>query len=117
MFYPQESTVPPQRPRLAEAPSQFLLLERGVEDEFLPLMCKELQRRVEQLAETVRATKPICQACRSRFEMATRATLSWHGHLQPSETSQPPSGPHILTHHAPVAGVWGRPTTASVDAH
>jgi hypothetical protein len=36
---------------LAEHPSQFLLLEREVEDEYRPRMRQELQRRLNQFAE------------------------------------------------------------------
>ena len=56
-------SLPPVRPRLTEGPSQFLLLERAVEDEFRPQMLEELQRRVNRVAETVRATKPVCPDC------------------------------------------------------
>src|SRR5450755_1639697 len=60
---PKARSLPPARPKLTEGPSQFLLLERAVEDEFRPRMLEELQRRVSQLAETVRATKPACPGC------------------------------------------------------
>ena len=42
MFTPQVRSVPPSRPTLSEGPSQFLLLERAVEDEFRPRMLEEL---------------------------------------------------------------------------
>jgi hypothetical protein len=48
---------------LAEHPSQFLLLERVVEDEFRPRMLQELQGRVNELAETTRAKPPVCAHC------------------------------------------------------
>ena len=60
---PSARSLPPVRPRLTEGPSQFLLLERAVEDEFRPKMLEELQRRVNRVAETVRATKPVCPDC------------------------------------------------------
>ena len=56
--------MPPAPPRLTEGPSKFLLLERAVEDEFRPRMLEELQRRVDQVAETVRATNPVCPDCK-----------------------------------------------------
>jgi len=52
---PEAQCVPPARPILADQPSKFLLLERAVEDEYRPRMLQELQRRVDQIAETTRA--------------------------------------------------------------
>jgi hypothetical protein len=48
---------------LADGPSEFLLLERAVEDEFRPQMLKELQRRVDARAESARASSPVCTVC------------------------------------------------------
>src|SRR5580698_6632084 len=56
---PEEQTLPPVRPMLADRPSQFVLLERAVEDEYRPHMLQELQRRVEEVAETARSA-PAC---------------------------------------------------------
>ena len=60
---PESQSLPPVRPMLAEHPSQFLLLERVVEDEFRPRMLQELQGRVNELAETTRAKPPVCAHC------------------------------------------------------
>jgi hypothetical protein len=38
----EAQSAPPLRPWLADHPSQFLLLERAVEDEYRPQMLKEL---------------------------------------------------------------------------
>ena len=54
---------PPKRPTLADGPSEFLLLERAVEDEFRPQMLKELQRRVDALTESASASSPVCTVC------------------------------------------------------
>ena len=48
------------RPWLADHPSQFLLLERAVEDTYGPRMLKELQYRVDALAGSARASSPDC---------------------------------------------------------
>ena len=60
---PEAKSLPPVRPILAEHPSQFLLLERAVEDEYRPRMREELQRRVSDLAETTRTESPVCVPC------------------------------------------------------
>ena len=59
----EAQSVPPVRPMLADHPSQFLLLECAVEDEYRPRMRQELQRRVSDLAETTRGTTPVCARC------------------------------------------------------
>ena len=38
--------ITPTRPELAGQPSQFMLLERAVEQEYRPLMLADLQRKV-----------------------------------------------------------------------
>jgi hypothetical protein len=60
---PEAQSLPPVRPVLAEHPSQFLLLEREVEEEYRPRMRQELQRRVDELAEKTGATSPACARC------------------------------------------------------
>src|SRR5437870_1665117 len=60
---PEAKSLPPVRPILAEHPSQFLLLERAVEDEYRPHMLLELQRRVDEVAAATRATLPACAGC------------------------------------------------------
>ena len=55
-----EGTTAPARPELAEQASQFMLLERAVEEEYRPRMRAELQRRVEVMAETAQVMAPQC---------------------------------------------------------
>ena len=81
MFTPQVRSVPPSRPTLSEGPSQFLLLERAVEDEFRPRMLEELQRRVNVVAETVRATKPVCQDCKRHVVCQDVRSARWLRHV------------------------------------
>ena len=51
------------RPMLAEGPSQFVLMERAVEDEYRPRMLQELQQRVEEFAKATRSQSPTCSEC------------------------------------------------------
>jgi hypothetical protein len=74
---PEAQSVPPVRPKPAEHPSQFLLLERAVEDEFRPRMLQELQRRVNELAETTRATIPVCVRCGRLTVCQDVRPISW----------------------------------------
>ncbi len=46
----------PARPELAEQASQFMLLERAVEQEYRPLMLAELQRKVDVVAQAAQTT-------------------------------------------------------------
>src|SRR5450631_1916842 len=73
---PEAQTLPPERPMLAEQPSQFLLLERSVEDEYRPRMLQELQRRVDELAQTTR-TIPVCVRCRRVMVCQDVRPVSW----------------------------------------
>jgi hypothetical protein len=57
---PEEQSLPPVRPILADQPSKFLLMERAVEDEYRPRMLQELQRRVDETAQSTRAEPAIC---------------------------------------------------------
>jgi len=49
---PEAQSLPPMRPMMAASPSQFVLMERAVEEEYRPPMLEELQRRVEEFAKT-----------------------------------------------------------------
>jgi hypothetical protein len=70
--------VPPVGPMLTDRPSKFLSLERAVEDEYRPRMLEELQRRVNELAETTRATIPVCAHCgRSTVCQDVRPVSGW----------------------------------------
>jgi hypothetical protein len=73
---PEEQTLPPVRPMLADRPSQFVLLERAVEDEYRPHMLQELQRRVEEVAETARSA-PACVCGRLMVCQDVRPVSWW----------------------------------------
>ena len=73
---PEAQTLPPVRPMLADRPSQFLLLERAVEDEYRPRMLQELQRRVDDVAEATRAT-PACARCGRLMVCQDVRPVSW----------------------------------------
>jgi len=70
-------TAVPARPELAEQASQFMLLERAVEQEFRPRMLAELQRRVEAVAETAQAVAPECPRCGQRMRRKDTRPVSW----------------------------------------
>jgi hypothetical protein len=74
---PEAQELPPMRPMLAEEPSQFLLLEREVEDEFRPRMRQELLRRLNELADKTRATSPECTDCGRRMVCQDVRPVSW----------------------------------------
>jgi hypothetical protein len=73
----EAQSLPPVRPVLAEHPSQFLLLEREVEDEYRPRMREALQRRVNELAEKTRVTSPDCGCCGRRMVCQDVRPVSW----------------------------------------
>ncbi len=53
-----EPVEPPLRPRLAEQPSRFVLLEREVELEYKPQMLAALQRKFDTAAEEAHTKVP-----------------------------------------------------------
>lgn len=69
--------APALRPVLLDQPSQFLLLERGVENEYRPLMQRELQSRVEAFAESRRGNVPACAKCGQRMICQDIRPVSW----------------------------------------
>ena len=73
----EAQSLPPVRPWLADHPSQFLLLERAVEDEYRPRMLKELQCRVDALAESARASSPACAGCGRQMVCQDVRPVSW----------------------------------------
>src|SRR5580658_10444041 len=73
---PEAQTLPPVRPMLADRPSQFVLLERAVEDEYRPHMLQELQRRVDEVAETARSA-PACVCGRLMVCQDVRPVSWW----------------------------------------
>jgi hypothetical protein len=73
----EAQSASPVRPWLADHPSQFLLLERAVEDEYRPRMLTELQRRVDALAESARASSPDCVDCGRQMVCQDVRPVSW----------------------------------------
>src|ERR1700677_5388424 len=74
---PEAQSLPPVRPMLTDQPSKFLSWEREVEDEYRPRMLQELQRRVSDLAETTRATIPVCVRCGGSMVCQDVRSVSW----------------------------------------
>jgi hypothetical protein len=67
----------PARPELAEQASQFILLERAVEQDYRPRMLAELQRRVDTVAETAQTTVPACPRCGQIMRRKDTRPVSW----------------------------------------
>jgi hypothetical protein len=72
-----EGRTAPARPELAEQASQFMLLERAVEQEYRPLMLAELQRRVDAVAQTAQTTEPACPRCGRTMGRKDTRPVSW----------------------------------------
>src|SRR5580693_10338367 len=72
-----ERTMAPVRPELAEQASQFMMLERAVEEEYRPRMRAELQRRVEAIAETTQTMAPRCPRCGQSMRRKDTRSVSW----------------------------------------
>ncbi len=72
----EESTAP-ARPKVVEQASQFMLLERAVEEEYRPRMLAELQSRVEAVAQTAQAVAPECPRCRQVMHHKDSRSVSW----------------------------------------
>ena len=72
-----EGTTAPVRPELAEQASQFMLLERAVEEEFRPRLRAELQRRIEVIAETAQIETPPCPRCGQLMRRKDTRSVSW----------------------------------------
>ena len=62
---------------LAQGPSRFIQLERAVEVDYRPRMLAELQRRVDEFAETSRATMPLCADCNRSMVCQDVRPVSW----------------------------------------
>ena len=75
-----EPLQPPLRPRLAEQPSRFVLLEREVELEYRPQMLEALQRKVNAMAEEASAMAPECPRCRQPMSYHDARRVSWLAH-------------------------------------
>lgn len=72
-----ERRTAPARPELAEQASQFILLERAVEQEYRPLMLAELERRVNAVAQAVQRTQPACPRCGQPMSRKDTRPVSW----------------------------------------
>jgi hypothetical protein len=72
-----ERGTAPARPALAEQASQFILLERAVEQAYRPLMRAELQRRVDAVAQAAQATPPACPRCGQTMGRKDTRPVSW----------------------------------------
>src|ERR1700730_11523119 len=72
-----EGKTAPVRPELTKQASQFMLLERAVEEEYRPRMLAELQRRVEAAAETAQAVAPECPRCGQVMRRKDTRPVSW----------------------------------------
>ena len=72
-----ERRTAPARPELAEQASQFILLERAVEQEYRPLMRAELQRRVDAVAQAAQTRQPACPRCGQPMSRKDTRPVSW----------------------------------------
>ena len=70
-------SAPLRRPMLMEHPSQFLLLERAVSEEFRPRMLEALQRRVVEVAKAARPQVPVCTNCQRSMVCQDVRPVSW----------------------------------------
>jgi ribosomal protein S27AE len=75
-----EPVEPPLRPRLADQPSRFVLLEREVELEYRPQMLEALQRKVNTVAEEIRAKAPECPRCGLPMSYHDARPVTWLAH-------------------------------------
>src|SRR5438093_1908 len=75
-----EAMEPPLRPRLADQPSRFVLLEREVELEYRPQMLEALQRKVNAVAEEAHDTAPECPQCNLPMGYHDARPVSWLAH-------------------------------------
>jgi hypothetical protein len=60
-----------------DQPSQFILLERAVEDEFRPQMLQALQRKVNAVADSSQAVAPDCARCGRAMGCHDTRPVSW----------------------------------------
>jgi hypothetical protein len=72
-----EARSAPARPELSEQASQFMLLERAVEQEYRPLMLAELQRRVDEVVRTTQTVEPVCPRCGQTMRRKDTRPVSW----------------------------------------
>ena len=72
-----KAPVAPTRPVLAEQASEFMRLERAVEEEYRPRMLRELQERVDGVAQTAQAVTPECPRCGQLMRRKDSRSVSW----------------------------------------
>ena len=65
------------RPMLSESPSQFVSMERAVEDEYRPRMLDDLERRIKELAKITRTQPPACTPCGRVMVCQDVRPVSW----------------------------------------
>ncbi|HEX2661881.1 MAG TPA: ISKra4 family transposase [Candidatus Acidoferrum sp.] len=75
-----EPVEPPARPHLADQPSRFILLEREVELEYRPQMLAALQRKLNTVAEEIRAQTPECPRCGRTMSYHDARPVTWLAH-------------------------------------
>ena len=80
-----EPVEPPLRPRVADQPSRFVLLEREVELEYRPQMLAALQRKLNTVAEEIRAQTPECPRCGLTMSYHDARPVTWLAHLGATE--------------------------------
>lgn len=66
----------PARPQLQAGASQFMLIEREMEDTFRGRILEAIQKRVDTLAERVRAEVPVC-TCGRGMDFHDERPVSW----------------------------------------
>jgi hypothetical protein len=72
-----EPEIPPARPVLADDAPRFLLLEREAELEYRPQILAALQRKVDAVAKTTKATPPTCPHCGQPMRCQDTRPVSW----------------------------------------
>ena len=104
-----KGTTAPARPELAEQASQFMLLERAVEEEYRPRMRAELQRRVEAVAQVAQAVEPQCPQCGQPMRRQDIREVSWlarFGRLHARVSRYRCASRRVQA--GPAGSVWGR---------
>ncbi len=72
-----EPTTPPARPWLADQASQFMILEREVEQEFRPRLLAALQEKVDAVAVQMHSRVPLCPRCGHVMGAHDDRTVCW----------------------------------------
>ena len=67
----------PTRPELESQPTQFMLIERQVEDAFRPQILTAIQEKVRAVSDSVRAQVPNCPKCGQPMHYHDATPVSW----------------------------------------